>query len=209
MLDRLAWLGHDAFLFDGPPVVYVDPVSISSGPQADLILVTHGHFDHCSPPDIAKVATEDTVLICPADCCLRSRPLVGEAIIAEAGDKISLMGLEIEALPAYTRRRRLHPRANGWLGYRITRKGEHWYHAGDTDFICEMKDVKADIACLPVSGGTVMNSLEAAAAAECIRPGVAVPMHYGTFVGGLEDAERFRERTKVPVSILEAAVHGP
>ena len=203
MLDQLVWLGHDAFLYKGPPTIYVDPIGIEEGPPAELLLITHGHYDHCSPADIAKIATPETVLICPPDCCAGVRQLAGEVKIMEAGTQVSLLGLKIEAVPAYTRRRRMHGRANGWLGYRISNGGESWYHAGDTDFIVEMQNLRADIACLPVSGGTVMNAIEAAAAAECIDPGVALPMHYGMFVGVAEDAENFRERAAVAVEILE------
>ena len=203
MLDELVWLGHDAFLLRGPPVIYVDPVRIVDGPPADLILVTHGHYDHCSPTDVGRVATPDTIIVAPSDCVTCLAGLGGELKIVEPTTKFSLLGVEVEAMPAYTRRRRMHGRANGWLGYRVTVNGETWYHAGDTDFIVEMQNLGADIACLPVSGGTVMNAVEAAAAAEAIGPGVALPMHYGTFVGSNEDAQTFQERTSVDVRILE------
>ena len=204
MLDELVWLGHDAFLFRGPPTIYVDPVRIADGPPADLILVTHGHYDHCSPTDVGKIATPDTVIVAPADCVTCLAGFGSELKIVEPTTKFSLLGVKVEAMPAYTRRRRMHGRANGWLGYRIEVQGDSWYHAGDTDFIIEMQDLDADVACLPVSGGTVMNPVEAAAAAEAIDPGVALPMHYGTFMGCSEDAEAFRERTSVEVQILEA-----
>lgn len=203
MLEQLVWLGHDGFFYRGSPRVYVDPFRIESGPPADLVLITHCHFDHCSPEDVAKVATGDTVLICPPDCAACLRGLVGEILLAEPGFRASLLGVKVEAVPAYTRRRRLHGRANGWVGYLLEADGGRWYHAGDTDFIPEMQQIRADVACLPVCGGTVMNPVEAAAAADCIGPGVAVPMHYGKIVGRLEDAEEFRERASVEVRILE------
>jgi len=110
---------------------------------------------------------------------------------------------EVEAVPAYPRRSRLHGRANDWLGYVISKDGERWYHAGDTDYIVEMRDIQADVACVPVSGGTVMNPAEAAAAAACIGAGMTLPMHYGTFMGSHEDAERFRDLAEVPVELVE------
>lgn len=203
MLDRLVWLGHDGFLLQGSPTIYIDPVRIPEGPEADLVLITHGHYDHCSPADILKVATPDTVVIAPQDCAVCLREVDGELKLMEPGDRVELLGAEIEAVPAYTRRCRMHGRTHGWLGYSIRLGEERWYHAGDTDFIAEMRRIRADIACLPVSGGTVMNPIEAAAAAEYVDPGVALPMHYGTFMGSRKDAESFADRAKVPVLIPE------
>lgn len=204
MLDRLVWLGHDAFLIEGSPTIYVDPVRIEDdSPEADLILITHGHFDHCSPADIAKIATDDTVIVAPPDCAPGVRELGAEHRLVEAGARLELLGVDVEAVPAYTRRSRMHGRANGWIGYLISNGDERWYHAGDTDYIVEMRDIRADIACVPVSGGTVMDPVEAAAAAGCIGAGTTLPMHYGTFMGSREDAERFRELADVPVEVLE------
>lgn len=204
MLDRLVWLGHDAFLIEGTPTIYVDPVRLEDDtPEADLVLVTHGHFDHCSPADIAKVANGDTIIVGPPDCAAGVRGLGGEHRLVEPGTRLELLGMEIETVPAYTRRSRMHGRTNGWIGYMISRGDERWYHSGDTDYIVEMRDIQADVACIPVSGGTVMSPVEAAAAARCIGAGVTLPMHYGTFMGSRSDAERFRELAEVPVELLE------
>lgn len=204
MLDRLLWLGHDAFLVDDAPVIYVDPFRLEDGsPGADLILITHGHFDHCSPVDIEKIATDDTLVVAPPDCAASVRELGGRHRLVQAGTRLELLGVEIEVVPAYTRRSRLHGRANGWVGYVISSGDERWYHAGDTDYIVEMRDIQADVACVPVSGRTVMNPAEAAAAAGCIDAGITLPMHYGSFMGSREDAERFRELAAVRVELLE------
>lgn len=206
MLDRLAWTGHCGFLYRGESkTLYIDPFRLPADldEPADLILVTHCHFDHCSPADVERIVTPETVILSPADCCTALQELPGERKIVEAGTRIELMGLRIEGIPAYTRRSRLHGREHGWVGYLIEEDGMSWYHAGDTDFIREMKEIEADVACLPVSGGTVMTAVEAAAAAKAIDPGVAVPMHFGSICGAVKDAELFRSLASVEVRIPE------
>lgn len=202
MLDQLAWLGHAGFFFGGPPRIYIDPFRITGGPEADLVLLTHPHYDHCSPEALQKVVGEDTQVLCPADCLTLLRELPGSRRLMEPGTKVSLHGVKIEAVPAYTRKSRLHGRHNGWLGYIVEVDGLRWYHAGDTDYIPEMRGLRADIACLPISGGETMNLVEAAAAANCISPQVVVPMHYGT-LGATIDPELFSNLTRIRVWTLE------
>jgi L-ascorbate metabolism protein UlaG (beta-lactamase superfamily) len=88
------------------------------------------------------------------------------------------------------------------VGYIVTVNGLRIYHAGDTDHTPEMDAVKADIALLPAGGKYTMTASEAAAAANIMQPRVAVPMHWGTVVGGQQDAKRFRDECSVPVAIL-------
>lgn len=206
MLDRLAWLGHASFVFEGPPRIYVDPFRLAGGPPADIVLITHSHYDHCSPRDLKAIVTAETTLVVTPDCVTVLQGLPGERKVLRAGASIEIDGVTIEAVPAYTRRSRLHGRENGWVGYIIEIDGFRWYHAGDTDFIPEMKQVRADIACLPVSGRTVMNPVEAAAAAKSIGPRVAIPMHYGATDGSVSDAELFRNLANVDVRILAHSV---
>ncbi|MCX5757844.1 MAG: MBL fold metallo-hydrolase, partial [Candidatus Hydrogenedentes bacterium] len=110
-----------------------------------------------------------------------------------AGERLTVEGIGIEAVPAYNTNKEFHPKKNGWIGYIVTMNDVRIYHAGDTDHIPEMKSIKADIALLPVSGTYVMTAEEAARAALDINPRIAIPMHYGTIVGQADDAVRFRD----------------
>ena len=107
------------------------------------------------------------------------------------GDRLSVGGVGIEAVPAYNLQKSFHPREKGWLGFVVEVEGVRIYHAGDTDFIPEMASIRADIALLPVSGTYVMTAEEAVEAAKAIAPKVAIPMHYGAIVGDDGDARDF------------------
>jgi L-ascorbate metabolism protein UlaG (beta-lactamase superfamily) len=201
MLDRMTWLGHDVFKIDGSKSVYIDPYQIDAGDKADLILVTHDHFDHCSPEDVEKVQQPETVIVTEKDS---AQKLSGDGKTVKPGDSLTIDNVKIEAVPAYNTNKDFHPKANGWLGFVLEMDGVRIYHAGDTDFIPEMKDLKVDIALLPVSGTYVMTADEAVEAALAIKPGVAVPMHYGAIVGDSTDADVFKAKLegKVDVRIL-------
>ncbi|NLI77204.1 MAG: MBL fold metallo-hydrolase [Candidatus Riflebacteria bacterium] len=201
---HLAWLGHDSFRLSGTRTVYLDPFQIRGGPVADLICFTHEHFDHCSPEDVAKIQGPHTVLVGPPDALAK---LQGDKRPVQPGDRLTVAGIAIEAVPAYNIGKTFHPQGNRWVGYLLTFEGTRIYHAGDTDHIPEMKHIKADIALLPVSGTYVMTATEAVAAALEIRPAVAIPMHYGSIVGEKSDADRFREGLagKVDVVVLSPA----
>ena len=201
MLEKMTWLGHDCFRIDSSKTVYIDPYNIEPGKKADLLLVTHDHFDHCSPEDIDKIVQPETVLITEKDA---AKKLSGNVKTIEPGDSLAVGDVKIEAVPAYNTNKDFHPKANGWLGFILEMDGVRIYHAGDTDFIPEMEDLNVDIALLPVSGTYVMTADEAVKAALAIDPGVAVPMHYGAIVGDSSDADAFKAKLegKIDVRIL-------
>jgi len=201
MLKNITWLGHDCFKLTGERVIYTDPFQLKGGEPADIILVTHEHYDHCSPQDVKKIQKASTVIVAPPDC---AKKLSGNIKTVKPGDKITVEGVSIEAVPSYNTNKPFHPKENKWVGYIFTVMGQRIYIAGDTDYINEMEGFRADIALLPVSGTYVMTAEEAARAALAIKPKLAIPMHYGSIVGSAKDAERFKKllEGKVDVEIL-------
>lgn len=178
----------------GEKLIYIDPFRLEQSPHdADLILITHEHFDHFSPDDIEKVGRTDTLFILPASmeqaaaaalagCRLRFvRP--GETGCAE--------GIRFEAIPAYNPDKPFHPKQQGWVGYLLQAEGHSIYIAGDTDATSEAAAVVCDAALLPIGGTYTMNAAEAAALANSIRPALVIPVHYGSVAGAPEDFDRF------------------
>jgi len=202
MVKDIHWLGHDTFKITGEKLIYTDPYKIKRSDKADIILITHEHFDHCSPEDVKKIQGKDTVIVATTDCAGK---LSGNLKFVKPGDRIVVEGIEIEAVPAYNTNKQFHTKDKGWVGYIFAVKGQRVYLAGDTDYIPEMKSFKADIALLPVSGTYVMTADEAIKAALDIKPRVAIPMHYGAIVGSKNDAQRFAAglKGKIEVVILQ------
>ncbi len=199
ILNNIHWLGHDGFRIDAVKTLYFDPYQISGQVPADIICVSHEHFDHCSANDIKKIQHPGTVIVTNS---ASAAALDGDVRVVTPGDTITFEGIEIEAVPSYNVNKDFHPKASGMLGFVVTVEGTRIYHAGDADFIPEMKDVKADVALLPVSGTYVMTAEEAVQAALEIQPQVAIPMHFGSIVGSEDDAQRFAESLKGSIKVV-------
>jgi len=203
VFKNLHWLGHDAFLLRaGGRIIYFDPFKLGPGlPPADIICISHEHYDHCSPADVLAIQKPSTIIFTEAKAAAK---LKGKIMILTPGERREVEGLTIETVPAYNINKQFHPRGNSWLGFILTVDGVRVYHAGDTDYIPEMNKIRADIALLPVCGTYVMTAEEAAQAAIAIGPKIAAPMHYGAVVGTSDDAARFAAALagKVRVEIL-------
>ena len=192
---------HSSFkIKDKNKTIYIDPYEIPRGSEvADLIIITHDHFDHCSPVDVAKIKSTKTTTVTVKAAASKLSGIVKTVI---PGDKISIGDISIEATPAYNIGKKFHPLENKWIGVIITISGVKIYHAGDTDLIPEMNRISCDIALLPVSGTYVMTAEEAIKAASKIKATIFVPMHYGKVVGTLEDAKKFCNGIKKQSFIL-------
>ena len=199
MAKKIVWLGHDSFRIDAVKTMYFDPYQISSGPKADLVLVTHDHFDHCSPDDVSKIQHSATVIVTDKNS---AQKLTGDVRVLSPGESIDVDEVRIEAVPSYNKDKDFHPKKNAWLGFIVEVDGVRLYHAGDTDFIPEMKEFKVDIALLPVSGTYVMTADQAVEAALAIQPKLAIPMHYGAIVGDEGDALDFKKALEGKIEVL-------
>ena len=203
MLDFITINTHSSIRIDEGIIIYCDPFKIKEEKHdADIILITHSHYDHYSPDDIQKVMKADTVIICPKS--VRETDGSGlEVIRVSANDSIEVKGISIETVPAYNKLKPFHPKSNGWVGY-IINSPEHGriYIAGGTDMTEENSHVQCDIALLPAGGTYTMNARKAAALANTIRPQYAIPIHYGSIVGSPEDGEVFRDAVESMTEVV-------
>ena len=206
MLEAITWFKQSALRWTGEALtVYIDPWGVrDDDPPADLILITHAHFDHFQPEEIEKLRTGTTRIVAPRDV---AQELSGAVMAIAPGDSHEVAGVKLTAVPAYNTREEaleFHPKANGWVGYVIELGGSTYYHAGDTDHAPELDAVKTDVAFLPIGGTYTMDVEQAAGLARSIAPKVAVPMHFGFVVGSAKDGERFRDAASpVEVEVLE------
>ena len=193
--DNIRVIIHSAIRIEGSKVLYFDPYHLKEAPHdADLIFVTHDHFDHFSKEDVEKVLKEDSLLIAPLSSkgTIEASGLPKDRLVfMEPGDAAYLKGLQASAGAAYNIGKHFHPKENGWLGYVVTMDGVCYYVAGDTDVTPELLSVKADVALLPVGGTYTMTAEEAAEAALRMDIGTAVPTHFADIVGTEDDGPRF------------------
>jgi L-ascorbate metabolism protein UlaG (beta-lactamase superfamily) len=208
---KISWLGHDSFRIKNGKTIVIDPFKIRpTSEKADILLITHEHYDHLSIDDIKKVVNENTTIVTIPDVKKELSTLkVKEVRAVKPGDKVKVGDVSIDVVPAYNLNKFrepgkvFHPKEDGKAGYIIGIKGVRVYHAGDTDAIPEMKGLKPDVALLPVSGTYVMTADEAAQAVKMVEPKVAIPMHYGVIVGTEQDAQKFKQLAPVEVQILK------
>lgn len=200
MIENIQVFCHSSILIKREKVIYIDPFRIKNNyNDADIVMITHDHYDHYSEQDIEKVRKENTVIVIPADLedkVFKMGFKHENIVVVNPNNKYIIDQIKIETIPSYNIGKKFHPKENNWVGYIIEIAGVRYYIPGDTDITEENKKVKCDVAFVPVGGTYTMNPEEAAELVNEIRPKVAIPIHYGEIVGSKKDAIHFIERVK-------------
>ena len=205
MLKNVEVLYHSSIKIKDNKIIYIDPFKIDKDyNDADIVFITHDHFDHYSEEDIDKVINENTTIIIPEELLtkiLRKGINKNAVITVESNKEYMVQGIKFETIPAYNTNKTFHPKENDWVGYIITLDGIRYYIAGDTDITEENRKVKCDVAFVSVGGTYTMNYSEAAELVNIIKPKIAVPIHYGSVVGTKQDATNF-------IKLLHSSIKG-
>lgn len=193
MTENITVNTHSSIRIAAEKILYIDPFRVENEPHdGDIVFITHSHFDHFSPEDIAKIARPGTVFVMPESMKQDAADAGLENIVTmKPGEKTVIEGIAVEAVPSYNTDKPMHPKKNGWLGYIITACGTRIYIGGDMDATSEAAGVQCGIAMLPIGGTYTMNPEEAAALVNKMKPEIVIPTHYGTLAGDPGDGQRF------------------
>jgi len=205
LLGGFTWIRQSGFrIQNGDQVIYLDPIQVPDSPHdADVVLITHPHGDHCDTSSVQKVSKDSTQILAEPDSVNRLGSGFSKLSPIKLGENMEVDNLQIATVRAYNNTKSFHPRSNDWLGFVITLEdGRTIYHGGDTDFVTEMNDIDADVALLPVGGNFTMRAVEAAQAVKAIQPKLAIPMHWGGSVGSVRDAQTFQQELEGDVAAL-------
>lgn len=183
---------HSSIKIIGDKIIYVDPFRIKENKNdADIIFITHDHYDHYSLEDIEKVKKQNTIIVMPEH--LERKDDLKDAVIVMPNKKYQVEGINVETIPSYNINKPYHPKENNWVGYILNNEGKRIYIPGDTDITEENMKIQCDILFVPIGGTYTMNYEEGAKLTNIIKPKVAIPVHYGEIVGRKEDAKEFKK----------------
>lgn len=195
MLENISIIHHSSIKFSDNIKIYFDPYEINeNNNNADIIFITHNHYDHYSENDIKKIYNANTKFIIPKDLEkeLLNLGIKKENIVTVVPcNNYNVLDISFKTIPAYNINKPFHPKENNWVGYLINYNNFTYYIAGDTDITEDNKLIKCDVAFLPIGGKYTMNYKEAAELTNIIKPKIVVPIHYGLIVGTTEDAIEF------------------
>jgi L-ascorbate metabolism protein UlaG (beta-lactamase superfamily) len=193
-MSSIWYLGHSGFEIDlGGTLIYIDlyldnserragvrreikaPVKAEEIDRADLIFISHEHFDHFEKDTVEKIVGRTGALVIAPNCVLRELSIPSSnKMEAVVGDEFVVKGVEVKVVQA------IHPQSSCPVGYIIKKGGKSIYHAGDTYEFGGMFDIKVDYALLPVGGTYTMDIYSAYKAAKELNCRYIIPMHYNT-----------------------------
>lgn len=185
-------------------IIYFDPFRLEKYDKADIIFITHSHYDHYSEEDLLKIKKDSTIIVVTSDLVNKAKELGFNSVIkVEPNKEYEVSGIRFRTIPAYNIDKNYHKREYNWVGYIVEIEEKKIYVAGDTDLTSEAKGVKCDIAFIPIGGTYTMNVDESVKLVKEIKPSkYVVPYHYKTIVGSAEDAIRFKEKLDIDVNLL-------
>lgn len=200
-LNHITVNTQSSIRIEGYRILYFDPFQIrDSKHDADVIFITHEHYDHFEPDSIAKIRKESTILVAPES--MRKKVLSESGVTAdrcvfcEPDGMYEQEDIVIETVRAYNKLKPFHPKMNKWLGYIVTMDDVRYYVAGDTDVNADIEKVQCDVALIPIGGHYTMDKKQAADYIAHIAPGAVIPTHYGSIVGEKADGRDFEERLR-------------
>lgn len=176
MIERIQWLGHGSFFLPGPPLIYINPWRVARNVfHADVILITHDHFEHFSVADIEKLRGPETIIIANEKVASQ----IEGCTIIRPWQSLTIDRAAIKAVPAYSPEDWRHPLSDGGLGFVISMHYYDIYYTGDTKIIPEMDNMRPDVLILPIDGNGTMTPTEAAHLVKMLRPRWAIPCNWG------------------------------
>ena len=206
MTDKIIVNQQSSIKITSAKTIYFDPFGITGAPHdADVIFITHEHYDHFSLEDISKAANGSTVYAAPKTMLTAMKKAgisENRTTFLEPGNTTEVCGITVEAVSAYNRLKPFHPRRNNWLGYVVTIEGKRLYICGDTDDTPEAEAVKCDIIFVPIGGTFTMNARSAAELVNAVKPEIAIPIHFGTLVGKKSDADTFEKLVSSSIKVI-------
>lgn len=206
-LENISVNEQSSIRIEGSKILYFDAFRINEVKHdADVIFITHEHFDHYDIGSITNVKKSSSIIVAPEtmkDKLMKDGMAdLSRDIFLSPGADVEIDGIKVKGVSAYNMTKPFHPKTNNWLGYILEMDGVSYYIAGDTDALEENKAINCDIAFLPIGGGYTMDKQEAYDFTEALMPKVVIPTHYGDVVGSPEDGNAFMkllEASKVQV----------
>ncbi len=175
-------------------IIYFDPFKIEDEKHdADIIFITHNHYDHMDAESIKKIKNKNTIIVAPKSMEEVIKNIeFKEYVFLNPYEEINIGSINIKTIPAYNISKTFHPKENNWLGYIITYNNVSYYVAGDTDKTNENEKVKCDVALIPIGGHFTMDVNEASELIKKINPKIVVPIHYGSIIGDIADGKKLK-----------------
>ena len=205
-MDKITINTQSSIKIEGSKTIYIDPFKRPEKTRdADIIFITHEHYDHLDKKSMKRSAGKGTIIVCPGSMLndISALGISDKMIGMEPGESLDIDGVKVEAVPAYNIDKSFHPKENGWLGYVITLDDVRYYAAGDTDALDELAGIECDVAMVPIGGTYTMTAEEAAGLVNKIGPKYAVPTHYGSIVGSVSDADTFASKLDDGIEVVK------